>query len=139
MHGGQGFLPCMPCYHFGHISHNSYISIICPISHISHISHLSNIREGFQKRKWQFLMEFSMKAGGVSSSIKVFSLFLLTIIQNHYLIAKTRFAHSLSFILVEVTLNRAECGSQSSDQPENINSEPIIRGLKEDNFDWDQV
>ena len=54
MHGGQRFLPHMPYYHFGHISHNSYISITCPISHISHISHLSNIREGFQKTKWNF-------------------------------------------------------------------------------------
>ena len=24
-------------------------------------------------------------------------------------------------------------------QPENVNFEPIIRGLKNDNFDWDQV
>ena len=30
-------------------------------------------------------------------------------------------------------------GSQRPDQPENINSVPIIRGLKSDIFDWDQV
>ena len=30
---------------------------------------------------------------------------------------------------------RAEYGSQQSDQPENVNFEPIIRGLKSDNFD----
>ena len=53
-----------------------------------------------------------------------------------------RFKHSLSFILcivVEVTLNRAEYGSQRSDQPENVNFEPIMRGLKSDIFDGDQV
>ena len=43
------------------------------------------------------------------------------------------------YIVVEVTLNRAEYGSQRSDQPENVNFEPIIRGLKSDIFDWDQV
>ena len=34
------------------------------------------------------------------------------------------------YIVVEVTLNRAEYGSQWSDQPESVNFEPIIRGLK---------
>ena len=29
------------------------------------------------------------------------------------------------YIVVEVTLNRAEYGSQRSDQPENVNFEPI--------------
>ena len=38
-------------------------------------------------------------------------------------------------VVVEVTLNRAEYGSQRSDQPENVNFEPIIRGLKSDIFD----
>ena len=37
-------------------------------------------------------------------------------------------------IIAEVTLNRAEYGSQRSDQPENVNFEPIIRGLKSDIF-----
>ena len=37
-------------------------------------------------------------------------------------------------IVVEATLNRAEYGSQQSDQPENVNFEPIIRGLKTDIF-----
>ena len=32
----------------------------------------------------------------------------------------------------------AEYGSQRSDQTENVNIEPIIRGLKNDNFDFDQ-
>ena len=36
------------------------------------------------------------------------------------------------YIVVEVTLNRAEYGSQWSDQPESVNFEPIIRGLKSD-------
>ena len=43
------------------------------------------------------------------------------------------------YIVVEVTLNSAEDGSQWSDQPENVNFEPIIRGLKDDDFDWDQL
>ena len=38
------------------------------------------------------------------------------------------------WIIVEVTLIRAEHGSQRSDQPENVNFEPIIRGLKSDIF-----
>ena len=38
-----------------------------------------------------------------------------------------------------MTLNRAEYGSQRLDQPENINFEPIVRGLKSDIFDRDQV
>ena len=40
----------------------------------------------------------------------------------------------LSCIVVEVTLNRTEYGSQRLDQPENVNFEPIIRGLKSDIF-----
>ena len=58
--------------------------------------------------------------------------------KRHSLTVKTCFAHSLSFILcivVEVTLNRAEYGSQRPDQPENVNFEPITRGLKSDIFD----
>ena len=45
------------------------------------------------------------------------------------------------FIVAEVTIimNMAEYGSQRSDQPEIVNFEPIIIGLKNDNFDWDQV
>ena len=43
------------------------------------------------------------------------------------------------YIVVEVTFNRAEYGSQRSDQPETVNFEPIIRGLNSDIFDWDQV
>ena len=42
-------------------------------------------------------------------------------------------------MVVEVTLNRAEYGSQWSDQPEDVNFEPIMRGLKSDIFDRDQV
>ena len=38
-------------------------------------------------------------------------------------------------------MNMAEyiVGSQQLQQPENVNFEPIIRGLKNDNFDLDQV
>ena len=35
----------------------------------------------------------------------------------------------------KVTLKRAEYGSQRSDQPDNVNFEPIIRLLKSDVFD----
>ena len=36
--------------------------------------------------------------------------------------------------VVKVTQNRAEYGSQRSDQPENVNFEPIIRGLEKEIF-----
>ena len=36
-------------------------------------------------------------------------------------------------------MNRAEYGRQQLDQLENINFEPITRGLKSDIFDWEQV
>ena len=40
-------------------------------------------------------------------------------------------------IVVEVTLNSSEYDSHRTDQPENVNFEPIIRGLKSDIFDWE--
>ena len=39
------------------------------------------------------------------------------------------------YMVVEVTMNMAEYGSRRSQQSENVNSEPIIRGLKSDIFD----
>ena len=42
-------------------------------------------------------------------------------------------------IVVKVTMNMDEYGSQQSGKPENVNFEPIIGGLKNDNFDWDQA
>ena len=36
-------------------------------------------------------------------------------------------------------LNILVVGSQQLQQPENVNFEPIIRGLKNDTFDLDQV
>ena len=42
-------------------------------------------------------------------------------------------------VVVEVTMNMAKYGSRRSQQPENVKFEPIIRGLKSDIFDWDQV
>ena len=39
------------------------------------------------------------------------------------------------YIVVEVTLDRVEYGSQQSEQPENVNFQPIIRGLNRDIFD----
>ena len=56
--------------------------------------------------------------------------------------AKRRFAHSLNFILCiysSVIINMAKYGSRRSQLPENVNFEPIIRGLKSDLFDWGQV
>ena len=41
-------------------------------------------------------------------------------------------------IVIDLTLKGAEHDSQRSEQPENDNFEPIIRGLKNDNFDWNQ-
>ena len=38
------------------------------------------------------------------------------------------------YIVVEVTMNMAKYGSRRSQQPENVNFEPIIRGLKSDIF-----
>ena len=57
------------------------------------------------------------------------------------------YIYSFKFILytyvavLEVTRNMAEyiVGSQQLQQPENVNFDPIIRGLKNDNFDLDQV
>ena len=46
---------------------------------------------------------------------------------------------ALSYIAVGVTMNMAEYGSQRSEQPENVNFESIIIGLKSYIFDWDQV
>ena len=42
---------------------------------------------------------------------------------------------TVSYIVVRVTLNRAEYGSQRSDQPEIVDFEPIIKILKSDIFD----
>ena len=39
------------------------------------------------------------------------------------------------YIVVEMTMNMAKYGSRRSQQPENVNFEPIIRGLKSDIFD----
>ena len=36
-------------------------------------------------------------------------------------------------------MNMSEQGSRRSQQPENVNFEAIIGGLKRDIFDWDQV
>ena len=38
-------------------------------------------------------------------------------------------------IVLEVTLNMAEYGSQRPEQPQIVNFEPIIRGLKSDIFE----
>ena len=43
------------------------------------------------------------------------------------------------YIVVEVTMNMTEYGSRWSQQAANVNFEPIITGLRSENFDWDQV
>ena len=72
----------------------------------------------------------SLKGGrGSQAPLRFFqNIFCLKTILNHSLTAKTRFAHSLSFILcigVEVTMNMAEYYSRRSQQPENVNFGPI--------------
>ena len=42
---------------------------------------------------------------------------------------------AMLYIVVEVTMNMAKYGSRRSQQPENVNFEPIIKGLKSDVFD----
>ena len=39
------------------------------------------------------------------------------------------------YIVVEVTMKMAKYGGPRSQQPENVNFKPIIRGLKSDFFD----
>ena len=39
------------------------------------------------------------------------------------------------YIVVDVTMNMAEYGGQRSQQPANVNFEPIIRGLQSDIFE----
>ena len=39
------------------------------------------------------------------------------------------------YMVVEVTMNMAEYGSRRSEQPQNVDFEPFIRGLKSDIFD----
>ena len=48
---------------------------------------------------------------------------------------------ALYYVYVEngITMNMAEYGSRRSEQPQNVIFEPIIRRLKSDIFDWDQV
>ena len=85
-------------------------------------------------------MEFSMKGG--RSPLRFLNFFLLKTHLESLPDCRNEFCtqFELYIIVVEVTLNRAEYGSQRSDQPENVNFEPIIiRGLKNDNFDWGQV
>ena len=50
---------------------------------------------------------------------------------------KTCFSWALYYvyIVVEVTMNMAKYGSRQSQQPENVNFGPIIRGLKSEIFD----
>ena len=50
----------------------------------------------------------------------------------------------LIFTVVKVTLNMAEYATSwqsnwKSEQPKNVNFEPIKRGLENDIFDWEQV
>ena len=86
-------------------------------------------------------MAFSMKGGGSRMPLTYFkNVFFL--VKNHLelsLTVKVCFAHSLGFIyvhiVVEVTMDMAEYTAVVV----VVNFEPIIRGLKNDKFDWNQV
>ena len=82
-----------------------------------------------------------MKGGGVSCANKVF--WRKKSFKNHLesLPDCQNIISALYYIdiVVGVTLNRAEYASRRSQQPKNVNFEPIKRGLKSDIFDWDQV
>ena len=84
-------------------------------------------------------MAYDMKGAGSRVPLTFFYFCCLKTIQNHSLTAKMRFAHSLSLylicIVVEVNMDMADYGSRRSQQPENVNFEPNIRGLKSDIFD----
>ena len=68
-------------------------------------------------------MAFAMK-GGSRVPLRFFE---EKIVYNHL--------ESLPECYNEVTMNMAKYGSRRSQQPENVNFEPIIRGLKSDIFD----
>ena len=90
------------------------------------------------KTKLIFLMEFSMKGGG--SRVPQSFFFFNYLLKNYLESLSERVLHIFwaLYCVIEVTLKSAEYGSQRSDQPENVNFEPI-RGFKSDIFDWDQV
>ena len=90
-------------------------------------------------------MDFSIKGGGPRVPLRFVLFFLL---KNHLESlhdCQNAFCTNFElyvihiYVVVEVTLSRAEYGSQRSDQPENVNFDSIIRGLKNDHFEWDQV
>ena len=100
------------------------------------------LREIFQKTKWNFLMKFSMKGGGGSrvplfcSSICCLKTSRITLWLPKRVLVIVWALYYVS-IVVEVTLNSSEYDSHRTDQPENVNFEPITRGLKSDIFDWE--
>ena len=100
------------------------------------------LREIFQKTKWNFLMKFSMKGGGGSrvplfcSSIGCLKTSRITLWLPKRVLVIVWALYYVS-IVVEVTLNSSEYDSHRTDQPENVNFEPITRGLKSDIFDWE--
>ena len=83
-------------------------------------------------------MSFAIKGGGSRVPLKFFKYyFLKTHLESIPAIAKMRFAQSLSFMLW-TWMNMAVAGRRS-EQPQNVNFEPISRGLKSDIFDCVQV
>ena len=78
-----------------------------------------------------------------SSAIRIFSIFFLfknrleSFPDCQNVILHISWALYHVYMVIEMTMNMAEYGSQRSDQPENINFEQIIRGLKSDIFDGD--
>ena len=53
--------------------------------------------------------------------------------------AKDQGGHKVLQDLLPCSLHMAEYGSRRSQQPANVNFEPILKGLESDIFDSDQV
>ena len=78
--------------------------------------------------------------GGVSPAVKVSWRKKTTKITAWLPKRVLRIISALHYVWGEYEqLNMAKYGCRRSKQPENVNFEPIIRGLKSDTFDWDQV
>ena len=95
---------------------------------------LRTLTGGSPKNKMENFDGISMKGG--RSPLRFLNFFLLKTHLESLPDCRNEFCtqFELYIIVVEVTLNRAEYGSQRSDQPENVNFESILRGLKRDIF-----
>ena len=86
---------------------------------------LRTLTGGSPKNKMENFDGIFLEGGG--GSIKVFEFFLLKTHLESLPDCRNEFCtqFELYIIVVEVTLNRAEYGSQQSDQPENVNFEDL--------------